>query len=398
MVERVVFPFRGAELGGSHVATFTLAQAIQNRSQVECVVLCPQDTLIMDEAKRLGIRTIPSEEAPTGGNSAVTDLTRIRKRQRILEREQASKSCVVHCNDVNTLRAWGLPARLAGMGVVYHHHALNRMWWPPHLLSLSYANVVVCVSDSTMAAMRGWRSDATKALNPFDIDTSIDRHATRQDLLDEFGWPADALVVGWIGNFWERKRPAFFLAIAAALVRRDPRHRFVMFGRSGDFSTSDIQKLANDRRIGGVTAIPGFRQPVEANLACLDLLLAPAPREPFGRALVEALILGTPVVATRGAGHSEIIGTWGGGLLANEADTAEQVANLCATVLSAPERYRLQPQRAAEIADELAPEAYADRMLSLYAQISRPRRRRDAASSPAPKAAAPHRERLENDT
>lgn len=393
-----MFPFRGAELGGSHIATFTLARAIQSQSQVECVVLCPQDTLIMEEAKRQGIRTIASEEAPTGGNNAVTDITRISQRRRLLEREQISGRSVVHCNDVNTLRAWGLPARLSGMGVVYHHHALNRMWWPPHLVSLSYANAVVCVSDSTMAAMRGWRPDATKALNPFDIDKSVDRDATRQSLLGELGWPADALVVGWIGNFWQRKRPTFFLAVAAALAKRDPRYRFVMFGRSGDFSVSDIQKIASDLGIGGVTATPGFRQPVEANLACLDLLLAPAPREPFGRAVVEALILGTPVVATRGAGHSEIIGGWGGGLLANESDTAADVANLCVTVLTSPERYRLKPQRAAEIAAELAPEAYADRMLNLYAQISGSRRRRNAANPPTPKTTAPLRERLGSDT
>ncbi len=396
MLERVVFPFRGAELGGSHVATFTLARAIQTQSQVECVVLCPRDTLIMQEAKRLGFRTIDSEEKPTGSNNAVTDVTGIARRRRILEREQAGGNCVAHCNDINTLRAWGLPARLSGMGVVYHHHALNRMWWPPHLVSLTYANAIVCVSDSTMAAMRGWRPDATKALNPFDIDTSIDRQATRQDLLAEFGWPADARVVGWIGNFWERKRPAFFLAVAKAFAKRDVRCRFVLFGRNGDSSVDDVRKQADDLGIAHLTATPGFRQPVEANLVCLDLLLAPAPREPFGRALVEAIILGTPIVATRGAGHSEIVGTWGGGLLANENDTAEEVADLCATVLNAPERYRLNPQRSAEVAAELAPEAYADRMLSLYSQISGPRKNRDARP-PAPKTATSLRERLGGD-
>ena len=397
MVERVVFPFRGAELGGSHVATFTLARAIQTQSQVECVVLCPQDTLIMEEAKRLGIRTIASEEQPTGSNNALTDLTGIARRRRILERERAGCSCVVHCNDINTLRAWGLPARLSQMGVVYHHHALNRMWWPPHLVSLTYANAIVCVSDSTMAAMEGWRPDATKALNPFNIDTSIDREAARADLLREFVWPADTRVVGWIGNFWARKRPAFFLAVATALAKRDARCRFVMFGRNGDSSVDDVRKQADELGIAHLTAIPGFRQPVEANLACLDLLLAPAPREPFGRALVEAIILGTPVVATRGAGHSEIIGTWGGGLLANENDTAEDVADLCATVLNEPQRYRLKPQRAAEVAAELAPEAYADRMLSLYAQISGPRRDHHAARPSTTKTSAPFRERMGGD-
>ncbi len=396
MVERVVFPFRGAELGGSHVATFTLATAIQRQSDTECVVLCPQDTLIMAEAKRLGIRTIASGEAATGRNNAITDFTRISKRRNILERERAGGDCVVHCNDVNTLRAWGFPARLEGMGVVYHHHALNRMWWPPHLVSLAYASAVVCVSDSTLAAMRSWRRDATKELNPFDIDTSLDRSAARQSLLDEFGWPADTLIVGWIGNFWARKRPAFFLETAAALAGRDRRYRFVMFGRDGDFSVGEIRKQAADLGIGDVTAIPGFRQPVEANLACLDLLLAPAPREPFGRALVEAIILGTPVVATRGAGHSEIINAWSGGVLGNESDTAEEMAELCVAVLSAPDRYRLTPQHTEAIAAELSPGRYADRLLSLYDQISGPRRPRDSHSAQGA-SAIPLQNRLEHD-
>jgi glycosyltransferase involved in cell wall biosynthesis len=374
MVERVLFPFRGAELGGSHVATFALAAAIQRRSSVECVVLCPQDTLIMEAAKRQGFRTVAHGEAATGGNNAVTDITRIGRRRSMLKREAGGGPCVVHCNDVNTLRAWGLPARLAGMGVVYHHHALNRMWWPPHLVSITYANAVVCVSDNTLGAMRGWRRDAIKELNPFSIDTAIDRQAARAGLLAEFGWPDDAVVVGWVGNFWERKRPAFFLQVAAELARRDQKYRFVMFGRDGDHAIGQIRAQADQLGVGGVTAAPGIRQPVEANLACLDLLLAPAPREPFGRALVEAIILGTPVVATRGAGHSEIIGAWGGGRLADANGTPESVADLCESVVAAPDTVRLSPGRAAQIAAELDPDAYAGRMLNLYERISRPRR------------------------
>lgn len=370
VVERVVFPFRGSELGGSHVATFTLATAIQRQSEIECIVLCAQDTLIMKEAKRIGLRTVASEEFPTGRNSAISDITRIGRRKELLRQACGSGRSVVHCNDVNTLRAWGLPARLNGMDVVYHHHALNRMWWPPHLASLACANAVVCVSDSTLEAMRGWRRDATKELNPFEIDQSIDRGAARQSLLEEFGWPDDSTVVGWIGNFWRRKRPGFFLDVAAVLASRNRRYRFVMFGRDGDFSVADVQKLAGDRGIGTVTASPGFRQPVEANVAALDLLLAPAPREPFGRALVEAIILGTPIVATRGAGHSEIIDAWGGGVLANGNDTATDVADLCVAVMAGRDRYSLTAKRVSAIIDELSPAAYAGRILRLYGQIA----------------------------
>jgi hypothetical protein len=86
---------------------------------------------------------------------------------------------------------------------------------------------------------------------------------------------------------------------------------------------------------------------------------------------VEAIILGTPVVATRGAGHSEIIGAWGGGELANENDTAEEVAQLCLQTLAAPDRYRLTKGRREALAADLAPDAYADRILGLDQRLSR---------------------------
>jgi glycosyltransferase involved in cell wall biosynthesis len=374
MTERVIFPFRGAEIGGSHVATFTLARALQRNFPVECVVVCPAETLIMTEAQKLGLRAVASGEAPTGRNNLVTDYSRIAPRRNLLAKERADGGVVVHCNDINTLRAWGLPARLMGMGVIYHHHALNRMWWPPHLAGLIWANAVVCISDNTKAALRSIRPDAIKQLNPFDIDPGYDRDAARQSLLKEFGWRPDARIIGWIGNLWERKRPLFFLETAAELSRRDPRCRFVMFGRDGDYSVAQIQKHALELGLSEITAIPGFRQPVEANLASLDLLFAPALREPFGRTLVEAIILGTPIVATRGAGHSEIIGAWGGGELSNADDTPAEAATLCLEVLAAPKRYVLSLTRRREVALDLSADAYAERLLRIY-QSASPRRR-----------------------
>lgn len=369
MVDRVLFPFRGSQIGGSHVATFTLARALQ-QAGIECVVICPDGTMIMEEAKKAGLRAVSSGEVPTGRNNPITDFSRVSARRRIVESE-FKDGCVMHCNDINSLRAWGLPARLSGIGVVYHHHALNRLWWPPHLLSLGYANEVLCISDITMNAMKTWRSDPVKELNPFELDPGYDREATRKAMLHEFGWRPDARIVGWIGNFWDRKRPDFFLQVAAELYRRDPKCRFVMFGRDGDFTIAEIKQKAIEYAVDEVTAIPGFRLPVEINLAPLDLLLAPAPTEPFGRALVEAIILGTPVVATRGAGHSEIIGAWGGGLLSNETDTPAQTAALCLEVLAEPDRYRLSDAARHALAEDVTPQAHARRVLSVYERAAR---------------------------
>ncbi len=377
MVARIIYPFRGSELGGSHIATFTLASALQ-RQGVECVIVCPDQTLIMSEARRLGFRVASSGEAPTGANNLATDYAWTRRRRRVLEAIAGDGArTVVHCNDVNTLRSWGLAARLTGLKTVYHHHALNRMWWPPHLVSLLYADAVVCVSDSTLEAMHAWRRDAMKELNPFRLDARHDRSAARIALLEENDWPSAARIVGWIGNFWERKRPAFFLETALELSRRDPRYRFVMFGRDGDHTVDSLKRKAADLGIANLTALPGFRQPLEANLASMDLLLAPAPREPFGRALVEAIVLGTPVVATRGAGHTEILGAWGGGQLGNPRDSPAQTAELCERVLDEADRFALPLERQ----QFLAPEAHAERVMEIYHRVGLSGMRARAAAS-----------------
>ena len=51
----------------------------------------------------------------------------------------------------------------------------------------------------------------------------------------------------------------------------------------------------------------GFRSPVEPWMSATDILLVPAVREPFGRTLIEAMFLETPVIATDDGGNPEAI-------------------------------------------------------------------------------------------
>jgi glycosyltransferase involved in cell wall biosynthesis len=51
----------------------------------------------------------------------------------------------------------------------------------------------------------------------------------------------------------------------------------------------------------------GFRTPGPQWLAACDVLLVPAVGEPFGRTLIEAMLVGTPVVATASGGNIEAL-------------------------------------------------------------------------------------------
>jgi glycosyltransferase involved in cell wall biosynthesis len=84
-----------------------------------------------------------------------------------------------------------------------------------------------------------------------------------------------------------------------------------VMGRAAELGVSDRVKLM------------GFRSPGDAWIAALDVLLVTAVEEPFGRTLIEAMLLGTPVVASQSGGNLEAIEHDRTGLLATPDDCIE---------------------------------------------------------------------------
>src|SRR3546814_1274333 len=71
----------------------------------------------------------------------------------------------------------------------------------------------------------------------------------------------------------------------------------------------------------------GYRTPGPFWIAACDRLVVPAVGEPFGRTLVEAMLVGTPIVAARSGGNIEAL-EGGIGLLV-EPDDAGALARAC---------------------------------------------------------------------
>jgi glycosyltransferase involved in cell wall biosynthesis len=91
----------------------------------------------------------------------------------------------------------------------------------------------------------------------------------------------------------------------------------------------------------------GFRYPPECWIAACDVLLVPAVDEPFGRTLIEAMLLGTVVVAAASGGNLEAIRDGETGYLVPPDDAAAcagqilrvvREPELCATVVAAARR------------------------------------------------------------
>ena len=140
----VLFPFIGAELGGSHVSAFTLAEALQQQYGTACVVLCAENTQIAAEALRRSLTILPSGERPAlRRHSPAYDIVRAPARFGILR--TLPVGTVVHFNDISAVQSWGPVARFCGSPIVYHHRSLNQMTLPKRLL-IGLADHVICIS------------------------------------------------------------------------------------------------------------------------------------------------------------------------------------------------------------------------------------------------------------
>lgn len=94
------------------------------------------------------------------------------------------------------------------------------------------------------------------------------------------------------------------------------------------------EKLAGQIRHGGLeesVRLLGFRDDAMSLINAADLFVLPSLAEPFGLAIVEAMSLGKPVIATRAGGPLEIVVHAQTGLLvppANPAALADAIASL----------------------------------------------------------------------
>jgi len=118
-------------------------------------------------------------------------------------------------------------------------------------------------------------------------------------------------VVGLVGRISPTKGQLVLVRAAARVLRERPAVRFRLIGDAlfgeEDYAAA-VRREAGALGIADRVEFPGFVADVAAELDALTLCVHASPTpEPFGQVVVEAMIRGVPVVATRGGGVTEIV-------------------------------------------------------------------------------------------
>jgi glycosyltransferase involved in cell wall biosynthesis len=381
---RVCFPFTGGQLGGSHISALKLIQSLDPCQITPVVVLQDSGGPLAAFLKEQGqpFVSFDAGEILLPGRRRASNVgvffTRTLPRIRRFIREGRFE--IVHTNDGRAHVNWGLAARLAGASVVWHHRgdpdAMGANWLAPLI-----ADQMITVSRFARPRrpVRSLESRLSVIHSPFDPPSMIpDREKAKAELLAHLGAAPGTHVLSFVGNLVERKRPFLFLEILARFRHQHPQLPAVgcVFGVSpaGRIDLEPAMKArAASLGLGKAVHFMGFRSPIEPYLAATDILLVPAMGEPFGRTLIEAMFLGTPVVATRHGGNPEAIQNDHTGFLV-EPENAEAFVEPIARLVTDPEIWmRISRTAAMHVRSSFSSAHHAEQVERVYDSALRQR-------------------------
>jgi glycosyltransferase involved in cell wall biosynthesis len=138
------------------------------------------------------------------------------------------------------------------------------------------------------------------ALDKF-INTQIDILQKKKEL----NLPFNSLIVGTVGLLGPRKGQRYLIEAAPLVLETIKDALFLIVG-DGEFKT-ELEDLTKTLRVEKSVVFTGWRQDIPEILGILDLFVFASIREGLGLALVEAMVMKRPVVATNVGGIPEVV-------------------------------------------------------------------------------------------
>jgi glycosyltransferase involved in cell wall biosynthesis len=384
-------------IGVVHVITrLTLGGAADNTlRQVDAIARAGYDVALavgmnasegafVERARRQACRlidvpTLVREPAPARDLRAVVTLVRMLRRRR---------AAIVHTHTSKAGFIGRLAARLARTPAIIHQphghifygyygRAVTALYVALERIAARWSDRLITLTDREieehLALGIGRRPQFVTVPSGVPTAELRARAPGRAAARAALGLPDDAFVVAALGRLVPVKGFDLLVEAMPALLAAVPEAHAIVIG-DGPEETA-LAALARRLGVSARVRLHGASADPATILAGVDVLAAPSRNEGMGRALVEAMALGVPVVGADVGGIPSVVGDDEAGRLVPPNDVAALAEALVELGRDPSIRAKLA-EVARERAETFSTEVADARMLDLYASLVREKRLR----------------------
>lgn len=353
--------------GGQEIRVIVELREMQRRGH-RSVLIAPPSSDIFRRGLDLQIETLPlsMRRRDFSGNLRwLTDFLR------------TEKIDVVNTHSSRDSWLAGFAARRAGVPLVIktrHISARISRGWLTRMVYQKLHDYIIttsCGIAEDMVRFNGFEPDRISAI-PTGIELKrFDPHLPALDLRTELGLPADSKLVGMVAVLRSWKGHPDFLRAAMRVKKRFPSAYFVIVGEGP--RRSPIEKQMLDAGMEEFVFLMGYRDEIPQILKGLDVFILPSyANEGVPQALLQALAMACPVVATEVGGIPEVVTSNVHGILCQPHDP-ESLASAILQQLRDPEQARQMALVGRQrIVEQFSLDRMVERLEEIYYRMLKP--------------------------
>ena len=332
---KILFVHGITEIGGAEVELLRMLGPLSDLGY-HPIIACPAGGPLVQELVRRNIEhytvVMPAWHKIRGYMQRASSASQL---QKIIRN---AHPVAVHVNDI-----WWVPQTLRAAGdlqvpIVAHVRQEIEPRKARHY-ELANADLLLAVSSHIRDSLINGGIPAARVMTVYSgLDLKgITVEASPIQIRSKFGIPKDVPLLGTLASIFTRKGHAVMLKSLPRILSSFPdTHYFIIGTGDADYEAvlrSQVKDLGLENRVHFV----GFQESVFGFLAAFNVYVHPVLMEGFGLAVLEAMAMGRPVVATATGGLPEVVRHGETGLLVPPGDEIA-LAEAIVALLRDPER------------------------------------------------------------